>query len=86
VSRSRRGILAGGSSGCVTAGIAQLLPQLRGLRIATVFPGSGAFYLSKYFCRAAPTRVTFPSTISGWHIDRTQLGNGLLRLVPGFAT
>jgi cystathionine beta-synthase len=43
------GILAGGSSGCVTAGIAQLLPQLQGLRIATVFPDSGAFYLSKYF-------------------------------------
>jgi cystathionine beta-synthase len=43
------GILAGGSSGCVAAGIAQLLPRLRGLRIATVFPDSGAFYLSKYF-------------------------------------
>jgi len=43
------GILAGGSSGCVAAGIAQLLPRLQGLRIATVFPDSGAFYLSKYF-------------------------------------
>jgi cystathionine beta-synthase len=43
------GILAGGSSGCVTAGIASLLPRLRGLRVATVFPDSGAFYLSKYF-------------------------------------
>ncbi len=43
------GMLAGGSSGCVAAGIAQLLPRLQGLRIATVFPDSGAFYLSKYF-------------------------------------
>jgi cystathionine beta-synthase len=43
------GILAGGSSGCVTAGIAGLLPRLQGLRVATVFPDSGAFYLSKYF-------------------------------------
>lgn len=43
------GILAGGSSGCVTAGIASLLPRLEGLRIATVFPDSGAYYLSKYF-------------------------------------
>jgi cystathionine beta-synthase len=43
------GILAGGSSGCVAAGIAALLPHLRGLRVATVFPDSGAFYLSKYF-------------------------------------
>lgn len=43
------GILAGGSSGCVCAGIAQLLPRLRGARIATVFPDSGVFYLSKYF-------------------------------------
>lgn len=43
------GILAGGSSGCVAAGIAGLLPRLRGLRVATVFPDSGAFYLSKYF-------------------------------------
>jgi cystathionine beta-synthase len=43
------GILAGGSSGCVTAGVARLLPQLRGMRIATVLPDSGAFYLSKYF-------------------------------------
>ncbi|ALK97420.1 hypothetical protein AB595_12605 [Massilia sp. WF1] len=43
------GILAGGSSGCVTAGIASLLPRLQGLRVATVFPDSGAFYLSKYF-------------------------------------
>jgi cystathionine beta-synthase len=43
------GILAGGSSGCAAAGIAQLLPRLQGLRVATVFPDSGAFYLSKYF-------------------------------------
>jgi cystathionine beta-synthase len=43
------GMLVGGSSGCVAAGIAQLLPRLQGLRIATVFPDSGAFYLSKYF-------------------------------------
>jgi len=42
------GIMAGGSSGCVTAGIAQLLPRLHG-RVATVFPDSGAYYLSKYF-------------------------------------
>jgi len=43
------GILAGGSSGCVCAGIAMLLPRLGKLRVATVFPDSGAFYLSKYF-------------------------------------
>jgi cystathionine beta-synthase len=43
------GILAGGSSGCVTAGIAQLLPRLAGKRVATVFPDSGVYYLSKYF-------------------------------------
>jgi cystathionine beta-synthase len=43
------GILAGGSSGCVAAGIAQLLRRLEGMRIATVFPDSGTFYLSKYF-------------------------------------
>lgn len=42
------GILAGGSSGCVAAGIAQLLPALAG-RVVTVFPDSGANYLSKYF-------------------------------------
>jgi cystathionine beta-synthase len=42
------GILAGGSSGCVAAGIAKALPKLHG-RIATIFPDSGAFYLSKYF-------------------------------------
>lgn len=42
------GILAGGSSGCITAGIAALLPALRGRRIATLFPDSGMFYLSKY--------------------------------------
>jgi cystathionine beta-synthase len=45
----KEGILAGGSSGCVVAGIAQLLPSLQGLRVATVFPDSGAYYLSKYF-------------------------------------
>jgi cystathionine beta-synthase len=43
------GILAGGSSGCVVAGVAQLLPGLAGARIATVLPDSGAYYLSKYF-------------------------------------
>lgn len=42
------GILAGGSSGCVAAGIAQLLPRLAG-RVVTVFPDSGANYLSKYY-------------------------------------
>ncbi|QGZ43056.1 pyridoxal-phosphate dependent enzyme [Pseudoduganella flava] len=42
------GILAGGSSGCVTAGIAQLLPKLSG-RVVTIFPDSGVNYLSKYF-------------------------------------
>jgi cystathionine beta-synthase len=46
---SEEGILAGGSSGCVTAGIARLLPRLQGKRVATVYPDSGAFYLSKYF-------------------------------------
>lgn len=46
---AREGILAGGSSGCVAAGIAQLLPRLAGKRVATVFPDSGAYYLSKYF-------------------------------------
>jgi cystathionine beta-synthase len=46
---AEEGILAGGSSGCVTAGIAQLLPSLAGKRIATVFPDSGVYYLSKYF-------------------------------------
>ncbi|WP_338766615.1 cysteine synthase family protein [Massilia sp. METH4] len=42
------GILAGGSSGCVAAGIAQLLPKLSG-RVVTIFPDSGVNYLSKYF-------------------------------------
>jgi len=42
------GILVGGSSGCVAAGIARLLPKLSG-RVVTVFPDSGANYLSKYF-------------------------------------
>jgi cystathionine beta-synthase len=46
---AEEGILAGGSSGCVTAGIAQLLPGLAGKRVATVFPDSGVYYLSKYF-------------------------------------
>lgn len=46
---AREGILAGGSSGCAAAGIARLLPRLAGKRVATVFPDSGAFYLSKYF-------------------------------------
>lgn len=45
----REGILAGGSSGCVSAGIAQLLPRLAGARAATIFPDSGVYYLSKYF-------------------------------------
>jgi cystathionine beta-synthase len=42
------GIFAGGSSGCIAAGIAALLPELQGMRIATLFPDSGTFYLSKY--------------------------------------
>ncbi|MBW8897784.1 MAG: cysteine synthase family protein [Massilia sp.] len=46
---TEEGILAGGSSGCVTAGIAQLLPRFAGSRVATVFPDSGVYYLSKYF-------------------------------------
>jgi len=46
---AEEGILAGGSSGCVTAGIARLLPRLAGKRVATVFPDSGVYYLSKYF-------------------------------------
>lgn len=46
---AEEGILAGGSSGCVAAGIAQLLPRLAGKRVATVFPDSGVYYLSKYF-------------------------------------
>jgi cystathionine beta-synthase len=46
---TEEGILAGGSSGCVTAGIAQLQSRLAGLRVATVFPDSGVYYLSKYF-------------------------------------
>ncbi len=53
----REGILAGGSSGAVAAAIARLLQRpLRG-RIATVFPDSGAFYLSKYFATEAGTAV-----------------------------
>jgi cystathionine beta-synthase len=43
------GILAGGSSGCVVAGIARLVPRFPGARIAAVLPDSGAYYLSKYF-------------------------------------
>lgn len=46
---AEEGILAGGSSGCVTAGIAALVPRLRGRRVVTLYPDSGAFYLSKYF-------------------------------------
>ena len=46
---AEEGILAGGSSGCVAAGIAHLLPRLAGKRVATVFPDSGVYYLSKYF-------------------------------------
>lgn len=46
---AQEGILAGGSSGCVTAGIARLLPRLDGLRVATLYPDSGVYYLSKYF-------------------------------------
>jgi len=46
---AEEGILAGGSSGCVAAGIAQMLPRLAGKRVATVFPDSGVYYLSKYF-------------------------------------
>jgi cystathionine beta-synthase len=43
------GILAGGSSGSVTAGVAKLLEQISHGRVVTIFPDSGAFYLSKYF-------------------------------------
>lgn len=43
------GMLVGGSSGCVTAAIAGLLERVSSGRIATIFPDSGAFYLSKYF-------------------------------------
>lgn len=43
------GMLVGGSSGCVTAAIAGLLDKVQSGRIATIFPDSGAFYLSKYF-------------------------------------
>ena len=43
------GMLVGGSSGCVTAAIAGLLERVRAGRIATIFPDSGTFYLSKYF-------------------------------------
>jgi len=46
---TEEGILAGGSSGCAVAGIAQLLPRFAGARVATVFPDSGVYYLSKYF-------------------------------------
>lgn len=45
----QEGILAGGSSGCVAAGIARLLARYGEARIVTVFPDSGAYYLSKYF-------------------------------------
>lgn len=43
------GMLVGESSGCVVAGIANLLPKLRDQKIATIFPDSGNFYLSKYY-------------------------------------
>ena len=43
------GILVGGSSGSVTAGVAKLLEQIQRGRVVTIFPDSGAFYLSKYF-------------------------------------
>lgn len=43
------GMLVGGSSGSVAAGIALLLEKITHGRIATIFPDSGAFYLSKYF-------------------------------------
>lgn len=43
------GILAGGSSGCVVAGINSLLPKLGNARIVTLFPDSGMYYLSKLF-------------------------------------
>ena len=46
---NEEGIFAGGSSGCVAAGIAQLIPALGAARVVTIFPDSGAFYLSKYF-------------------------------------
>jgi len=43
------GILVGGSSGSVAAGIAALLKKTKNGRFITIFPDSGAFYLSKYF-------------------------------------
>jgi cystathionine beta-synthase len=43
------GILVGGSSGSVTAGVAKLLERVSHGRIVTIFPDSGVFYLSKYF-------------------------------------
>ncbi|WP_422461987.1 PLP-dependent cysteine synthase family protein [Endozoicomonas sp. ALB115] len=43
------GILAGGSSGSIAAGIDLLLPKIKRGRVATLFPDSGVFYLSKYF-------------------------------------
>ncbi|MEO7576818.1 MAG: cysteine synthase family protein [Massilia sp.] len=43
------GMLVGGSSGCVTAGIASILGEIKSGRVATIFPDSGVFYLSKYF-------------------------------------
>ena len=46
---AEEGILAGGSSGCVTAGIAPFASRLAGTRVATIFPDSGVYYLSKYF-------------------------------------
>lgn len=46
---TEEGILAGGSSGCVVAGIAEILPRFHGARVAALLPDSGAYYLSKYF-------------------------------------
>lgn len=43
------GIFAGGSSGCVAAGIGKLVPSIGAARVVTIFPDSGAFYLSKYY-------------------------------------
>ena len=43
------GILAGGSSGTVLAGVAALLRQVDAGRVVTLLPDSGNFYLSKYF-------------------------------------
>lgn len=47
---SEQGILVGGSSGSVAAGVSHLLStSITDGRVVTVFPDSGMLYLSKYF-------------------------------------